>query len=201
MSSKKSLIIAVAALVAVLGAAFVLYNQLGDNADTQQLTGQTSSQDETDTSEKTDEDQDKNELTPAPDFTVYDIDGNAVNLSDLAGKPVVLNFWASWCGPCKSEMPDFETVYNEYGDDINFMIINMTDGSRETVDIASSYVKECGYTFPVYYDTDYDAAVTYSVYSLPTTYFIDAEGYIIAQGSGALKIDTIYQGIEMIIDQ
>lgn len=201
MSSKKSLIIAAAALVIVMGAAFILYDQLADKTDTQQLTGQVSSQNETDTSENTGEDEDKNELTPAPDFTVYDIDGNSVSLSDLTGKPIVLNFWASWCGPCKSEMPDFETAYNEYGDDIHFMIVNMTDGSQETVDTASSYVKECGYTFPVYYDTDYDAAITYGVYSLPATYFIDAEGYIIAQGSGALKIDTIYQGIEMIIDK
>lgn len=200
MSSTKSLIIAIAALVIVLGAAFVLYNKLGKNADTQQLTSQASSQEETNISNEKDKDSDKKDLKPAPDFTVYDIEGNPVKLSQFKGKPIVLNFWASWCGPCKSEMPDFETVYNEYGDDIHFLIVNMTDGSRETVEIASAYVKESGYTFPVYYDTDYDAAITYSVYSLPTTYFIDAEGYIAAQGSGALQLDTIYQGIDIIIE-
>ncbi|MBQ8724063.1 MAG: TlpA family protein disulfide reductase [Oscillospiraceae bacterium] len=200
MSNKNTLFIAAAALVLLLAAAYILYNQLGSMVETQQLTGQTSSQAETDSSEQTSDASENQDLTMAPDFTVYDIDGNEVKLSDFVGKPVVLNFWASWCGPCKSEMPDFETVYNEYGNDIHFMIVNMTDGSRETLETASSYVKESGYTFPVYYDTEYDAAVTYSVYSLPTTYFIDSKGYLVAQGSGALDIDTLYQGIGMILD-
>ena len=134
----------------------------------------------------------------APDFTVYDLDGNAHKLSDYRGKPVVLNFWASWCDPCKSEMPDFEKIYTQYGQDIHFLMVNLTDGLEETVASASGFIAEKGYTFPVYYDTDMDAAQAYGVYSVPVTYFIDAEGYLIAYGSGALTADILQQGIDMI---
>ncbi len=189
MKSKTTLLITCGALAVIIGAAAVLYNVLGDKLKPQQLS-ETSDTEYSDSAEK--------ELTKAPDFTVYDIDGNAASLSDFVGKPVVVNFWASWCGPCKSEMPDFETAYQEYGDDIHFLIVNMTDGSSETVKSASEFIAEAGYTFPVYYDTDMDAAMTYNVYSIPATYFIDAEGNAVAQGSGALDLETIYKGIDMI---
>lgn len=136
----------------------------------------------------------------APDFTVYDRDGNFVRLSDFLGKPVVLNFWASWCGPCKSEMPDFEEIYKEYGEDIHFVMVNLTDGARETMDTATTFLENSGYTFPVYYDKDTDAALTYQVYGIPVTYFINADGHLIAQGSSALDAETIRRGIEMILE-
>ena len=135
----------------------------------------------------------------APDITVYDREGNTVHLSDFLGKPVVLNFWASWCGPCKMEMPDFEEVYTEYKDDIHFVMINLTDGNRETIDTATTFLDNSGYTFPVYYDKDSDAALTYQVYGIPVTYFINAEGHLIAQGTSALDAETIKRGIEMIL--
>ena len=143
-----------------------------------------------------------NENSPfqAPDFTVYDREGNTVRLSDFLGKPVVLNFWASWCGPCKMEMPDFEEIYREYGEDIQFVMVNLTDGDRETMKTATTFLDNSGYTFPVYYDKDTDAALTYQVYGIPVTYFINAEGHLIAQGSSALDAETITRGIEMIIE-
>ena len=141
------------------------------------------------------------QLTQAPDFTVYDIEGNEVNLSDSFGKPIIVNFWASWCGPCKMEMPDFNEAYQELNEDITFLMVNMTDGSRETVEIASSFIEESGYVFPVYYDTAYNAAITYSVSSLPTTYFIDADGNLIAHARGAIDAATLQQGIDMIYNK
>ncbi len=136
----------------------------------------------------------------APDFTVYDLDGNPVKLSQFEGKPVVLNFWASWCGPCKMEMPDFQQAYLELGDDIQFLFVNLTDGQTETLASASSYIASQGYTFPVYYDTSMEAANTYYVGSIPMTYFIDAEGKLIAQATGAIDRATLDRGIGMITE-
>lgn len=134
----------------------------------------------------------------APDFTVVDAEGKEYKLSDFEGKPVILNFWASWCGPCKSEMPDFEEVYLEYKDKIHFLMVNLTDGYQETMASAQKLIAEKGYTFPVYFDTKLEAANAYYVYSIPQTFFIDKDGNLVAYAQSAISKDVLYQGIEMI---
>ncbi|MBQ6810229.1 MAG: TlpA family protein disulfide reductase, partial [Firmicutes bacterium] len=124
--------------------------------------------------------------------------GDDVSLSDFSGKPVVLNFWASWCPPCQSEMPDFEDVYLEYGDDVVFMMVNLTDDYGESVEVASGFIEEQGYTFPVYYDVYTEGAYAYQVSSVPATYFVDTDGNIAAYAVGALNKDALLQGIDMI---
>ena len=136
----------------------------------------------------------------APGFTVQDGDGNAVSLADMIGKPVILNLWASWCPPCKAEMPDFEAAYKEYGDTIHFMMINMTDGYQETVEKAKSFIADAGYTFPVYFDTESEAAIAYTATSIPATYFIDAEGNLVVYARGMLDADNLQRGIDMLLD-
>jgi len=196
MNSKIKLMIIIAAFALLVGGAYVLYTQLGEQFAPDQLSTQPPQTTQSTTG--TDSEQTQSEQIKAPDFTVYDIQGNEVHLSNYFGKPIVLNFWASWCGPCQMEMPDFQEKFLELGKDIHFLMINMTDGSRETVESASTFIVEKQYTFPVFFDTQSDAAITYGAYSLPTTFFIDADSNVIAQATGAISGDTLQKGIDMI---
>lgn len=148
-----------------------------------------------------DDGQGEQETINAINFTVTDKDGNKVNLSDFFGKPIVLNFWASWCPPCKKEMPDFNEVYQEFNEKVIFLMINVTDGQRETVEKAKQYVEDMGYSFPVYFDTEDDASYNYGITSIPTTIFIDEKGDIVAGSQGAISKETLLKGIELISSQ
>ena len=224
----KSGLIMIAAFVVLIGGASFLYNRLSPKVATERLStnitppaddsqritlseSQTSDKQNLEKEESTGSDisseqgssidsdnNDDSEIPAAPDFTVYDIDGDAVSLSDFIGKPVIINFWASWCGPCKMEMSEFEEKFEELGGDIQFLMVNLTDGNRETRETAISYIEESGYTFPVYFDTDQYAAYTYGVYSIPSTYFIGADGSAVAMAQGAIDGSILDQGISMI---
>ena len=134
----------------------------------------------------------------APDFTVTDQDGNEVKLSDFFGKPIVLNFWASWCGPCQYEMPDFEEAYKTYGEEVEFLMVNLTDGYSETVSSAKAFMEDTGYTFPVYFDTLSEGFKAYQVYSIPCTYFLNSNGSIVTKHPGMITADALQQGIDLI---
>lgn len=133
----------------------------------------------------------------APDFSVLDKDGNAARLSDFAGKPVVLNFWASWCPPCRSEMPEFDRVSREM-DGVVFLMVNMTDGARETEEKAKAYIAEQGFSLPVYFDARQEAAYAYGITSLPTTCFIDRDGYFVKGIRGMLSEAALRANIALI---
>lgn len=191
MKKNKTFILLAVLLVILIGGAGFFYNKLSSAYKTDTLTKPSqTTENETESGETT--------VETAPDFTMTNASGEEVKLSDFFDKPVVLNFWASWCGPCKSEMPHFEDAYQKYGEDINFVIVNLTDGARETVENASDFIEEQGYTFPLYFDTNTEGAMTYGTYSIPVTYFIEADGVPVAQANGALDAATLQKGLDMI---
>lgn len=196
MNKNKTVIIIVVVFVLLIGGAYLLYTQLGKSVEHNQLAEQTTQTAQAEDSSAAE--QETQSQVAAPDFTVYDENGKAVRLSNYFGKPVVLNFWASWCGPCKMEMPHFQEKYEALNGDVQFLMVNMTDGSRETVETASSFIDENSYTFPVYYDTQSDAAITYGASSLPMTIFIDSSGNVVAHATGAIDSETLQNGIDMI---
>lgn len=195
MNKYLKLTIAIISFALVIVLANVLYNKLAKDYD---MGDGLVTEDTTVSTEKDTQSESDTEKNIAPDFTVVDKDNEEVNLESFFGKPIVLNFWASWCGPCKSEFPEFQTAYEEYGEEIEFLMVNMTDGRRETKELADTFIQSEGYSLPVYYDVNQDGAYTYGVYSLPTTYFIDSQGNLVAYAQGAIDMDTLKKGIDMI---
>nr|WP_317412458.1 TlpA disulfide reductase family protein [uncultured Solibaculum sp.] len=209
MNGKKKWILAAVALAVLLAAAVILYQALKGQGETGGLadlqgTAQSQTQQNGQTStgaqiaESAGETQQEEKML-APDFTVWDNDGNEVKLSELLnGKPTVLNFWASTCPPCQMEMPDFHDVYQELEGEVQFLMIDGIGSLGETEEKGRAYMEEQGYTFPVYYDREMEAVMTYGISSFPTTYFIDEEGYLVAGGIGMLSREYLMQGIDMI---
>ena len=188
--NKKVLLITLIALVALLAIAGVLYPKLSSGMQTQQLaTTPPATTEVADATEAT-----QPETIPAPDFTVLDWDGNEVNFSDYAGKPVVLNFWAHWCGPCQMEMPEFNAKYEELEGEVTFLMVHV----GADMDAGKEKVAEGGYTFPVVFDKDSQAAAIYGVSAFPTSFFIDKEGNLQAYYVGAMDANLLQQGIDMI---
>ncbi|MFQ5381380.1 MAG: TlpA family protein disulfide reductase [Dehalococcoidia bacterium] len=129
---------------------------------------------------------------PAPDFELLDArDLETVHrLSDYRGKTVVLNWFASWCGPCRAEMPDFEAAYRALGGEdgnVVFLVVNLA----ETPEAAATMLEEVGATYPAVLDSDGRVAETYRVTGMPTTYFIDPEGTIRSFGRGRITAETL----------
>lgn len=189
-----------AAFVLVMAGAVFAYNKLAPKypegpgaAPSSSDSGGQSSQDASSSSFN------KEDFPLAPDFSVEDVDGNTVKLSDYRGTPVVLNFWASWCGPCKVEMPHFQTLKDEYEGQVVFLMVNLTDGLRETKESALAFIDEEGYNFNLVFDTKSEAAYSYRISSIPTTYFIDADGYALSREIGSLSEQTLRGRVESLL--
>ena len=168
--STYKLIVTCLVLVIVIGGGALLYQKLGQNVDLGEMVP-------TETVSE----------NAAPDVTVVDAAGNEFRLSDFRGRGVVLNFWASWCGPCKSEMPHFQKAYEQYGDELHFLMVNMSTYFGDTRTDAETIMENGGYTFPVYYDDKAECAVSYGVTGIPMTIFIDKNGNLVSYKTGMIS--------------
>lgn len=187
MNTKRKTVLGIILFVVFLGVAYFAYGALSNNYKPNQ---------ETQNVKNISSQESKN--TPAPDFTVFDTNGNKVKLSDFKGKPVVLNFWASWCPPCKGEMPHFNKEYATVKNGVVFMMVDLVDGQRETQEKGQKYVKDQGYDLPIYFDNEQQAASAYGISSIPDTLFIDSDGNIINAYQGAIDEETLISGINSI---
>ena len=182
LKARLKTIIGAALFALVIAGAVTAYNLLGSRLEAPNTINEDSSR----------------ERTQAPDFSMIDTNGNTVRLSDKKGKPVVLNFWASWCPPCRVEMPDFDKVWKELKDDIHFVMLCLVDGRQETIESGAAYIIKEGFSFPVYFDIRQEGGRAYGIRSIPTTMFIDSDGYIAAGVQGAINESTLRRGIELI---
>ena len=190
---KKSTVILGVALVVILAAAGFLYTRLAPGVQHDQLAQEPSQSEDSSSSSSS------QQASPAPSFPIEDSQGNTVQLSDFLGdKPVFLNFWASTCSPCKQEMPDIQALYEQYGDQIHFVLVNVGAAMKDTRENAESYLTEQGFTFPVYYDVDYQAITTYGINSFPFSIFIDAQGNLVTYGQGMLSAELLQKGLNII---
>lgn len=135
----------------------------------------------------------------APNFTAYDDAGNPVSLKDMRGKPVIVNFFASWCGPCKMEMPYFDEFYHQYGDQVTFMMVNLCAFGNDTKENGKKMVEAGGWTFPVYFDSDGDAAMKYAIRSMPTTVFVSPDGELMGRHTGVIPRESLEKTIQAMI--
>lgn len=131
----------------------------------------------------------------APGFNLPALDGGEVSLEDYKGRKILLNFWASWCPPCRAEMPDLDKVYQNYKDKgVVVLAINLANTEYSPGD-GPAYIQENGFTFPVLIDKKGSVGALYQVISLPTTYFIDSDGIIRGKVTGPLKLKQMEERI------
>ena len=135
---------------------------------------------------------------PAPELTLTNLEGSPVSLADYRGKVVLVNLWATWCPPCKEEMPALETFYRKHADD-GFTIVAVNDGDP-TADVVQ-FVKDYGLTFPVWLDPTYTATErAFKTLNLPSSFVIDREGQIVLSWVGGINLRTLEKYVTPLIE-
>jgi len=121
----------------------------------------------------------------APDFSLDSLDGKTYSLKELRGKWVIVNFWATWCVPCRAEMPGFQSLYEDYSDEIEILAVN----NNETADVVADFRDEFGLSFPLLLDPSQITLSQYKVLGLPITVLVDPDGLIVWEYLGGIKLD------------
>lgn len=133
-----------------------------------------------------------------PDFTVNDLEGNPISLSDFHGKKVLLNFWASWCPPCRAEMPYMERIYQEYKkDDIAIVAVNMLT-TEKSIDDVHQFIEDFELSFPIPVDEEGELGETFEIMSYPTSYFIDSDGVIRSKMIGTMDEEYMIKELQKL---
>lgn len=171
----------------ILLGSLLAYNILSQKSDTL-LNSQQSAQSKTSepTAPQTQQSDtvDKSQVQTAPNFTLTDLNGKTVSLSDYKGKNIYINFWASWCGPCRLEMPDIEKIYQAYKDkELIILAVNI----GESKDKVKAFMNVNELNFPVLLDTEGKAAKIYKVSSIPVSLFINKEGVVVGKQVGLMN--------------
>lgn len=195
---KKNLIIWGTALVLVFVAIYVTKynntsgsNTLFQNSPVQNNTSQSSSQGASSDNSKTNGEK-------APNFTLTDLNGKKVSLEDFRGKNVYLNFWATWCPPCRNEMPEIEKVYQQYKDK-DFVVLAVDLG--EDKDTVKKFIEQNKYNFNVLLDSDQTVAQQYNISAIPVSYFIDKQGNVVSKRVGALSEQEMQSYVKQLIEK
>lgn len=193
----------VSGIIIIAAGVIMLINGLGGIRNMNNSASNNSSQNNVSTSSNEKKEETKKEeekKIAAPDFTLYDQYGNKHSLSEYKGKTVFLNFWATWCPPCRGEMPDIEEIYKEYNENKEDVIIlgvaspdTPREGSKEEI---ADFLEEKGYTFPVVFGEKDSMLYKYSISSFPSTFIIDKEGYVKQYARGAMSKNTMKKLIE-----
>ncbi|HAH69292.1 MAG TPA: hypothetical protein DCL58_05875 [Synergistaceae bacterium] len=138
--------------------------------------------------------------TAVSDFELKDIEGKAVRLGDYKGKTVVINFWATWCPPCKKEMPDFDLLDKELkkSKQAVLLAVNMTDGKRDTKSKVEAFIKENNFGMKVLLDTEGKAAKLFDIRWLPTTVVVDGKGILRWQVLGETTKEDVLKAVRDI---
>jgi cytochrome c biogenesis protein CcmG/thiol:disulfide interchange protein DsbE len=135
------------------------------------------------------------ENRPAPGFSLRSLDGKAVSLEGLRGKPVLINFWASWCEPCKAEHQSLQAAAQAFGDKVQFLGVVYQDSPEN----AEAYLRQRGNVFPQLLDPDTRIAIDYGVAGVPESFFVDKDGMIRRKFVGALSFADIRQTFEPLL--
>ncbi|MEJ8777474.1 peroxiredoxin family protein [Pseudogracilibacillus sp. ICA-222130] len=131
----------------------------------------------------------------APDFELETMDGEKVKLSDYRGQKVLLNFWATWCPPCRSEMPDMQKVHDEFGEDVVILAVNLTE-TESSLQTVTNFLQELEITFTILQDVDTMIATTYQANALPTSYLLNTDGSIHNIAIGPLNYDSMIKAFQ-----
>lgn len=132
---------------------------------------------------------------PAPDFDLATLDGGRILLGDLQGKPVVINFWATWCGPCRAEMPMLQSTWERFGESVTIVGVDVDEAPA----VVQTFVDDLGLTFPIALDEGAEVSGRYNVRGLPTTLFVDSNGIIRQIYPGELHSAILAEGIREIL--